>query len=123
MWVEEGSDWRARVGVPNDEHRILTAVRGYDPSFVLGAGSCSDLIAMTLQQLLSLLLIIVDDTRMSSTVEDLRPLISGKVVRTLIDILVKTKNPLEIQGSNTITLFLLRDLMAIVVHVKLFCII
>ena len=62
MRVEEGAHRRARDRVPHDEHGVVTAVRRYNPPLVVRASGGSYLIAMTLQQVLLLSHIIVDDT-------------------------------------------------------------
>ena len=78
IWVriQESSDWRSGNGVPNNEHRVLTAIGGDDPPFVIRAGSGCDLVAVTLEQFLRFLLVVVDDAGVRRTVEYLRPAVS-----------------------------------------------
>ena len=72
------------------------------------------MITMPLKQLLRFLLIIVNHTRVSSTIENLRTCVCCQVVNTLINVLVKTEHPLEIQSRHSVSLLVLRHLLAIV---------
>ena len=76
------------------------------------------MIAMTLEQLLLLLGIVIDDTRMSRTVEDFMAVLCGEVVNTLIDIFIETKDPLKVESIDTISFFIHLVLLAIeIIHI------
>jgi len=61
MRIQEGTNWRSRQRVPNNKHGVLTAISGDNPALIIGAGSCSNLVTMSLKQFLGLLLVIIDD--------------------------------------------------------------
>lgn len=69
---------------------------------------------MTLKQFLRFLLIIVNDARVRSAVEDLGTRVRCKIVNALVNLLVEAENPLEIQSRNSVALLVLGDLLAIV---------
>ena len=64
MRLEECADRCAGVRVPDHEHAIITGIGSHNPVLVLTAQDRCDLIAMTLQKLLLLRDIIIDDTGM-----------------------------------------------------------
>ena len=70
---------------------------------------------MPLKQLLRLLLVVVNDAGVCSTVENLGPRVRRQVVDALVDIFVEAKDPLEIQSRNSVALLLLGHFLAIVV--------
>ena len=90
MRLEVGADRRCRVRIPNDEHGVLTSISCHDPVLVLTAEDACDLVAVTLEQLLLFGDIVVDDASVRSRVEDLRSLVIGQEVYTLVNILVET---------------------------------
>ena len=90
MRLEVGADRRCRVRIPNDEHGVLTSISCHDPVLVLTTKDACDLVAMALKQLLLLGDIVVDDASVRSRVEDLRTLVIGQEVYTLVNVLVET---------------------------------
>lgn len=114
MRIQEGTDWCARVRVPYNKHRVFTAISSHDPPLILGAGSCSNLVTMALQQFLRLLLIVVNNSGVRRTVENLRTRVSRQIVHPLVNVFVEAKDPLEIQSRNSVALLVLRDFLAIV---------
>jgi len=84
------------VTIPNYEHRVIPSVGRYYPPFVVAAGCCCDLIAVSLQQLLGLLHMVVNNTSVGGGVEDLGTTISCQIVNTLVDVFVEADDPLEV---------------------------
>ena len=62
MRVQERPHWGSRDGVPDNEHGVFTAISGNDPPLILRAHGGSDLVAMTLKQLLLFVHVIVDNS-------------------------------------------------------------
>ena len=69
---------------------------------------------MALQKLLGLLLIVIDYSSVSGAVEDLSSVFCRQVMNALVDVFVKTNDPLEVEGGHTVSLFL-GSLLAVVV--------
>lgn len=103
MWVQKRPHWSARKRVPDNKHRVFAAVSSDDPPLIIGACGRAYFVTMALQEFLGLLLVVVDDSRVGSAVEDLRPVLRCEVVHPLIDIFVKAENPLEVQGGDAIS--------------------
>lgn len=74
IWVrvEVSADGSSSSGIPDNEHRVFTGIGSDHPSLVLRASDGCNLIAMTLEESLSLVSwsVIVDDTGMSGGIEN-----------------------------------------------------
>ena len=92
MGLQKGAHRSASLRVPNYEHAIVAGIRCHNPVLVVRAQDRCDLVAVTLQQLLLLGDVVVDDTGVGSRVEDLRALVVGQEVNTLIDVFIETVN-------------------------------
>ena len=64
------------------------------------ASSGSNLVTVTLEQFLSLLNGIVDDSSVWRSVENLGSAISCQVVHTLVDIFIEADDPLQVLSEN-----------------------
>ena len=56
------------------------------------------MVAVALEDVLSFVLVVVDDASVCCRVEYLGSLVSGEVVDTLVYVLVEAKHPLEVDG-------------------------
>lgn len=115
MRVQESSHGGSTLRVPNNKHGVLPTVSCHNPSLVFRAHRGSDLIAMTLQQFLGFVHVVINDSRMGSAVEDFMSVVGGQVVNTLIDTFVESKNPLQVEGVDTIAFFVWRDFVPVLV--------
>ena len=72
MRIKVSADGSSSSGIPNNEHGVFTGISSHDPSFVIRASNGSDLIAVTLEEGLSLMSwsVVVDDSSMSCGIED-----------------------------------------------------
>ena len=74
IWVrvEVSADGSSSSRIPNNEHGVFTRIGSDHPSLVFRASNSSNLIAMTLEESLSLMArsVVVDDTGMSSGIEN-----------------------------------------------------
>jgi len=62
MWIEESSNWGSRERIPNNKHGVLSTIGGDDPSLIFRAHGGCNLITVTLEQLLLLVHIIINNT-------------------------------------------------------------
>jgi len=107
MGVQVSTDRSSSSGIPNDQHRVFTGISGDDPSLVVRASNSSDLIAVTLEKVTLLVFsVIVNNTSMSSGVENVgsAAFIVGEVVDTLVNVFVKSNNPVELESLKVLIL-------------------
>ena len=76
--------------IPDDEHAVVARIGSHNPVLVLTAQDRSDLIAVTLQQLLLFRDIVVNDASVRRRVKNFSPLFVRQEVNTLIDVLVES---------------------------------
>ena len=95
VWLEESAHGSARVRVPDDKHAVIAGIGSHQPGFVLTAQDRSDLVTVTLQQLLLLRHIVVNDASVCSRIEYLGPIFASQEVHTLVDVLVETVDFVE----------------------------
>ena len=99
--IQESPHWNSAVTIPNYEHRVIPSVGRYYPPFVVAASCCCDLIAVTLQQLLGLLHMVVNNASVGGGVEDLGTTVSCQIVNTLVNVFVEADDPLQVlKGIN-----------------------
>ena len=95
VWFEEGAHRGARVRVPHDKHAVIAGIGSHEPGFVLTAQDRSDLVTMTLQQLLLLRHIVVNDASVRGRIENLGPFFASQEMHTLVDVFVETVDFVE----------------------------
>ena len=61
---------------------------------------------MSLQQLLSLVCIVIDDTCMRRAVEYLMSIFSREIVHSLVDVFIEAHDPLQVKCVLSVTAFL-----------------
>mmetsp|Transcript_46828 Transcript_46828/g.61980 ORF Transcript_46828/g.61980 Transcript_46828/m.61980 type:complete len:258 (+) Transcript_46828:6254-7027(+) len=112
--LKVGAHRRRRVRVPDDEHGVLACIRRHHPVFVFTAEDASDLIAVTLKQLLLLGNVVVDDAGVGRRVENLRALLIRQKVHTLVNVFIESIHLVEGQGVRGVRLLV--RLVHLVVH-------